>query len=116
MTFHANAAPLRTLRMRSGLSQRELAQILGFNTAVPVFRHEHSRSFPDLRTAIGYEVIFSVPVSTQFQTLYRSIEPLIEDRLLELKRRLEEESDRGGNAARKAAKLEFISMRQHMDD
>lgn len=114
MTFHANAAPLRTLRIRSGLSQREVAEILGFKTDVPAFRHECSRTLPDLRTAIGYEIIFRVPLSSQFDALYRSVEPIIETRMLDLKRRLEEQSG-GGNAARTARKLEFFWERQNGD-
>lgn len=115
MTFHTNAAPLRTLRRRSGLSQREVAEILGFKTDVPSSRHESSRAFPDLRTAIGYEILFGVPIAAQFPTLYRSVEPIIENRILELKRRLEEQSDGGGNGARKATKLEFLWLRQNAD-
>lgn len=115
MTFHANAAPLRTLRMRSGLSQREVAEIMGFKTDVPAFRHESSRTSPDLRTAIGYEILFGVHIAAQFPALYLSVEPVIESRILELKRRLEEHSDGGGNAARNAKKLEFLWLRQNAD-
>jgi transcriptional regulator with XRE-family HTH domain len=115
MTFQTNPAPLRTLRIRSGLSQREVAEILGFKTDVPAFRHECSRTFPDLRTAMGYEVVFRVPISSQFQALYRSVEPIIENRIVELKHRLEDQSGSGGNAARNAAKLEFLWLRQNTD-
>lgn len=115
MTFYANGAPLRTLRIRSGLSQRELAELLGFNTAVPAFRHEYSRALPNLRTAIGYEVIFRIPISVQFPALYRSVEPVIEERILALKRHLEEQSGSGGNAARNARKLEFLWERENGD-
>jgi hypothetical protein len=64
---------------------------------------------------MGYEIIFRVPISAQFQTLYRSVEPVIESRILELQHRLEEQSDGGGNAARNAAKLEFLWLRQNAD-
>lgn len=112
MTFPAPGAPLRTLRLRSGLSQREVAEILGFKTDVPVFRHELSRTFPNLRTALGYEILFRVPISSQFQALYRSIEPIVEDGILELKRKLEEQSG-GSDAARTARKLEFFWEREN---
>ena len=115
MTFRANAAPLRTLRMRSGLSQREIAELLGFRTDSPVLRHEHSKSIPDLRTAMGYEIIFRAPISLLFPALYRSIEPVIEDRLLRLKERLQEQPGRGPNAAREARKLEFLWERENVD-
>lgn len=115
MTFHANAAPLRTLRMRSGLSQREIAELLGFRTDSPVLRHECSKSIPNLRTAMGYEIIFRVPISLQFPALYRSIEPTIEDRILRLKERLQEQPGKGPNAAREARKLEFLWERENVD-
>lgn len=113
MTSPMSAAPLRTLRLRSGLSQREVAEILGFKTDVPAFRHECSRTFPDLRTAMGYEILFRAPISSQFQALYLSIEPEIEDRILTMKRRIEEQVGAGGNAIRNAAKLEFFWLRQN---
>jgi len=113
MTFHPNGAPLRTLRKRSGLSQRELAQILGFQTGVPVFRHECSRTYPDLRTALAYEIIFQAPISSQFPALYRSVEPVIEKRILELKARLEAMPGKGRNAVRTARKLEFLWEREN---
>lgn len=115
MTFPPNGLPLRTLRKRSGLSQREVAQLLGFETAVPVFRHECSRTFPDLRTAIAYEIIFCVPISSQFPSLYRSVEPPVEKRILELKTRLETLSGKGRHAARIARKLEFFWERENLD-
>lgn len=113
MTFHPNGAPLRTLRKRSGLSQRELAQILGFETGVAVFRHECSRTYPDLRTALAYEIIFRVPISSQFPALYRSVEPVIEKRILELRARFEALPGKGRDAARTARKLEFLWEREN---
>lgn len=113
MTFHPNGAPLRTLRKRSGLSQRELAQLLGFDTGVPVFRHECSRTYPDLWKAVAYEIIFGVPISSQFPSLYRSVEPVIEKRILELKAHLEALPAKGTTAARNARKLEFFWEREN---
>ena len=115
MTFQGNGAPLRTLRMRSGLSQRELAELLGFRSDSVAFRHECSKTLPDLRAAIAYEIIFGVPVSSQFPGLYRLIEPVVESRILQLKKRLEEQPGRGLNAARDARKLEFFWERENSD-
>ena len=115
MTFHENAAPLRTLRMRSGLSQREVAEILGFRSDSPAFRHECAKAIPDLRTAMAYEIIFRAPISSQFPKLYRAIEPLVEQRILQLRKRLEEQSGKGPNAARDARKLEFFWERENTD-
>jgi len=64
---------------------------------------------------MGYEIIFRVPISLQFPTLYRSIEPVIEDRILRLKERLLEQPGKGPNVAREARKLEFLWERENVD-
>lgn len=115
MTFQGNAAPLRTLRIRSGLSQREIAELLGFRSDAAAFRHERAKSIPDLRTAMAYEILFGVPISSQFPGLFREIEPLVERRISQLKRRLEDQLGRGPNAARDARKLEFFCERENAD-
>lgn len=60
-----------THRKRAGLSQRELGKILGY-TSVTVFRHEHVVALPPLLTALRYEVLFSVRVSTLFAGMRES--------------------------------------------
>jgi transcriptional regulator with XRE-family HTH domain len=94
MTFDRPAVPLRTLRIRSGLSQREIGEILGFFSDVPVSRHETGATLCDLRTALGYQVIFRTPISAQFSKLLSMIEPLIEGRLAELEKKLERQEGR----------------------
>ena len=114
-TFRSNTVPLRTLRVRSGLSQREVAEILGFLTDVPVSRHERSATIPDLRTALAYEVIFRGPIADQFQGLFRSIEPLVEARIAELEAKLQQRVAKGRDAARNARKLEFLWERNNLE-
>ena len=113
LMLKSNAMPLRTLRMRSGLSQREVAGILGFLTDVPVSRHECSVSIPDLRTALAYEIIFQVPISDQFPDLFRSIEPIIEVLISELEAKLQQSTAKGRTGARTARKLEFFCERKN---
>jgi len=115
MTFPAGGAPLRSLRIRSGLSQKEIADLLGFRTDSAAFRHECGKTIPDLRAAMGYEVVFRVPISLQFPALYRSVEPVIQDRILRLKELLQEQPGKGPNAARDARKLEFLWERENVD-
>jgi len=115
MQLHANGVPLRTLRIRSGLSQREVAELLGFRSDAATFRHERSNSIPDLRTAMAYEVIFGVPISSQFPGLFQAIEPLVEQRISQLRERLQNQPGRGPNAARDARKLEFFCERENAD-
>jgi transcriptional regulator with XRE-family HTH domain len=115
MPFNAKGAPLRTLRMRSGLTQKELAGLLGFRTDVPVCRHETSKSIPDLQTALGYEIIFGVSLQSQFPALYRSLEPLIEERIARFKAHIEDKPGIDRRTARDARKLEFFWERDNAD-
>jgi len=107
MTFESLACRLRALRRKSGLSQIELAQLLGFVSEVPVSRHERSETVPNLLTALGYEVIFRVPVSELFPGLYHSVETVIEERLAILEEDLQQSTAKGRKATTTARKLEF---------
>lgn len=67
-------AYLRTYRKRSGLSQDDVAFLIGSANANNITRHElHSRT-PDLRTAFAYEVIFRAPLEQLFAGLYQKVE------------------------------------------
>lgn len=112
MKSESIATGLRTLRKKSGLSQRELAYILGFQSEIPVVRHERSQAIPHLLTALAYEVIFQEPISAQFRGLYASVEAAIEARLAELEHKLQQSDARGRSAALTARKLEFLNMRR----
>ena len=103
---------LRTHRKKTGLSQRDLGRILGYQDEVPVSRHERLHRLPSLMTALGYEIVFQVPISELFAGLRDAIEQDIEERLSELERGLQERSGRGRHAAATARKLEWISERR----
>ena len=113
MTSDLTASHLRTLRITSGLSKKELAHILGFLSETTISRHERSHTVPDLLTAIGYEVIFRVPISEQFPGLYRSVEERIEKLLAKIEDELQQSTDKGRGAALIARKLEFFWERKN---
>ena len=75
---------IRTHRKRAGLSQRELARIIDYATKVSVFRHERVLALPPLLAALGYEVLFSVPISELFAGMREAVEQTVEERLSEL--------------------------------
>lgn len=112
MTAKTIACRLRTLRKKSGLSQIELARILGFVSEVPVSRHERSLTVPNLLTAIGYEVIFHAQISTLFPGLHRTVEAAIEERLAKLEEKLHQSTVKGRSAEIVARKLEFLCVRK----
>jgi transcriptional regulator with XRE-family HTH domain len=84
MTSTSVGTYLRFLRRQSGLSQHDLAMILGGVSVSQVSRHEQSRSLPGILTAFGYQVVFQQPASDIFPGLYHSVEIAVEHRLLEL--------------------------------
>jgi len=65
---------LRTYRKRAGLSQDELAFLLGSRSGAKVCRYEHLARRPNLRTAFAYEVIFRAPARELFAGLYQKVE------------------------------------------
>jgi transcriptional regulator with XRE-family HTH domain len=113
MTSDPHAALLRSLRQKSGLSQNELAHILGFRSGIPVSRHELSASVPDLLTAFGYEVIFQVPIAQIFPGLYGTVELGIEERLAKIEDELGRSAAKGREAIPVARKLVFLCGRRN---
>lgn len=63
---------LRAHRRTRGLSQRELALLVGYKNEWQVSRHELSKTVPPLTIALAYEVVFEVPAAELF-TEVRSV-------------------------------------------
>jgi DNA-binding XRE family transcriptional regulator len=99
---------LRTHRKRAGLSQRELAGLLGYTDEGAISRHEQSQTLPPLLIAISYEIIFKAPVSALFPGIHGTLQEGIEDRLLELEHELGQRSARGATAPFVAQKLLWL--------
>ena len=106
------ACRLRTLRQKSGLTQGEIAEVLGFEAGIAVSRHERSVTVPSLLTALGYEIIFRKPISEIFPGLTQAVEEGIEERLAELEDKLHQSTATGREAAETAHKLEFLCERK----
>jgi transcriptional regulator with XRE-family HTH domain len=104
---------LRALRRQSGLSQMELARILGFESVISVAKLEHSKMAPSLFSAIAYEIIFRTQISTQFRELYTSVESTVEARMAKLEESFNDSEAKGRSAAAIARKLEFLNLRRN---
>ena len=101
-----------THRKKAGLSQRELARLIGFADE-SVCRHERSESLPPLPTALSYEVIFGVPISELFPGLRLSVEEAVEKRITAFERELQERSARSPREAdRHAQKFAWLDQRR----
>jgi DNA-binding XRE family transcriptional regulator len=77
---------LRFLRKRSGLSQRDLAEIIGTISASDVSRHERSRVLPSILTAFGYQTVFGKTVSDIFPGAFYTVRAVVKDRLRNFER------------------------------
>ena len=113
--MHQESIPcrLRTARKRSGLSQAEVANLLGFSEEITVSRHERSVTIPSLLTALGYQVIFRTSISELFPGIYRTVESNIEEQLAKLEEKLHQSTLKGRQAIPIARQLEFLNERKN---
>ena len=65
---------LRTHRKRTGLSQTEVAYVVGGKDGTRVGRHELFVRTPGLGNALAYEVLYRSPVKELFAGLYEKVE------------------------------------------
>src|SRR2546422_5660745 len=71
---------LRTHRKRAGLSQDEVAYLLGCRSGAKVSRYERLARKPSLETAFAYEAVFKVPARELFAGVYEKVEAEIRKR------------------------------------
>lgn len=72
---------MRLLRRRLGLSQRELAFVLGYDTDSQVSRIENGSRTPQLVEVLVIELVFGVPAVTVFPEVRHAIGRRIRRRL-----------------------------------
>jgi transcriptional regulator with XRE-family HTH domain len=79
---------LRACRKRAGLSQEDIAYLLGFDSA-HVSRYERFRRTPGFRIALAFEVIFNTSIRDLFSGDYHKVEKAICRRAKRLAKRLD---------------------------
>ena len=79
---------LRTYRKKSGLSQDEVAFLLGCQNGTKVSRYERFARKPSLETLFAYEVVFGAPARELFAGAYQKVEKRISNRAQLLTRKL----------------------------
>lgn len=65
---------LKAYRQRSGLSQAEVARLLGFGAPVSISRYENFQRVPHLEAALALELLFDASVGDLF--------PLVTEKVL----------------------------------
>jgi DNA-binding XRE family transcriptional regulator len=108
---------LRTIRLRTGLSQDELGTLLGYPSDVTVSRHERSKSVPPLFVALCYETILRAPISRIFVGLRDQAERQVEKRILQFEAELESSKNKRTKASPNIAqKLAWLTDHRNSKD
>ena len=76
---------LRAYRRTWGLSQRELAEILGFASRTQVSRLEHGKRIPGLETALACSTLFGVSLDDLFPQFVAEIEEKLREKIIRLR-------------------------------
>ena len=98
---------LRTYRKKLGLTQREVAFLLGCHGGAKVSRYERSGRVPDLKTIFAYEAIFQKPARELFAGIYDRAERETRRKVRQLISRLRKRLE-GPTLARKIAGLRAV--------
>src|SRR5882724_4142358 len=91
MALHRPHNYLRSHRRKSGLTQHEVAVLLGTIAGGRVSRYENRHRLPPLRAALGYGALFGVPVDDLFPGVRESVRgqvvPRVERMIAELRQK-----------------------------
>jgi transcriptional regulator with XRE-family HTH domain len=109
MATHRLANYLKSYRKRSGLTQREVAFLLGWKHGEQLLRYEKHHRIPPFRIALAFEAIFKVPVTELFAGANDSIVGEIGTRIETLTAELQKRNDRGKEARHTARKVSWLA-------
>ncbi|PYP85992.1 MAG: hypothetical protein DMG65_19600 [Candidatus Angelobacter sp. Gp1-AA117] len=112
MAHHRIANYLLTHRKKSGLTQEELARLVGYRNAGPVSRQERGVAVPSLFVAFTYSTIFQVSISELFPGITNAAKTVTEARLADFEDILGRKDGRGRDPHATGRKLEFLCMRK----
>jgi transcriptional regulator with XRE-family HTH domain len=98
MTSHKLENYLRAYRKRSGLSQSEVAYLLGCKNGAQVSRYERRRHMPPLRTALAFQAALGTPLSELYAGTYESVSKQVAVRAQSLTVKLQTASPERGKS------------------
>lgn len=99
---------LRAFRRRAGLTQGELASLLGYTKEAQLSRLEQAKVPPSLFVAVACELIFHASMEQLFPATIEEIKKTVESRLEDLERKLQGSTPKGRELALIAHKLEWL--------
>jgi transcriptional regulator with XRE-family HTH domain len=99
---------LRTYRKRLGLTQDEIAFLLGCRSGTKISRFEHLARHPNLETALACQVVFGVPAHEIFPGMFAEVEKVVTERARLLSGRLKAQREHRAGDRQKLATLGSI--------
>lgn len=109
MANHPLQNYLRTHRRRTGLSQEEVAALLGAASGTKVSRYENFARRPAVTAVFAYEIVFNQPASELFAGNYHAIRLAVQKRARRMAKQLAARSDaQTGKTLRKLELLRTI--------
>jgi transcriptional regulator with XRE-family HTH domain len=100
---------LRTHRKRGGLTQDEMAFLLGCRSGTKISRFEHLARHPNLETALACQVVFGIPAHELFPGIYAEVEKIVTERARLLSEQLKARREQDRSRLRKLATLRAIT-------
>jgi len=104
---------LRSHRKSAGLSQTDLAKLIGYLTVAQVSKYERAEILPSLLVALAYEAVFRKPVAELFPGIYDTVRKGMEERLVKMECELQQLTAKGREAQITARKLEWLWERKN---
>ena len=98
---------LHTYRLRSALSEQELATLLGVKSPSNISRIETGARRPTIEAALACQVLFDIPPAELFPRLYDDVEEAVMRRVHKLHEGLQ-----GDPSPNIRAKLDFLEAAQ----
>jgi transcriptional regulator with XRE-family HTH domain len=96
---------LRTHRLVWGLTERELAALIGLQTHSHLSRLERSKRAPKVEVALACQVIFGIPPSAMFPHVYTQVEDRVMWNIYQLHSALEKTASLSGLRKRELCEL-----------
>jgi DNA-binding XRE family transcriptional regulator len=100
---------LKPSRRRSGLTQEELAYLVGGKKSSTISRYEGGERKPDLATALAFKFVFARNISDLFPGVHEEVFAQVKERA----KRLAEEIERQGDSTKTKYKLAKLARLQN---
>jgi transcriptional regulator with XRE-family HTH domain len=98
---------LRTNRKKGGLTQDEMAFLIGCQSGAKISRFERLARQPNLETALACQVVFGIPAHELFPGMFAEVEKIVTERARLLSGRLQ--AKRGQDPSGLRHKLAILS-------